>query len=164
MARPTKCCLATQEVTYLKLQWERDSHNPWWTKSKLQWTALSLPSNNKFAISWDQGGTMIHSKRHYHWCPFKGFYNPKIHWIKNCNKPFRTLKDQLSEELVLFHPEFTKPFIVQTSVSNTALGAVLSQEFGRREHPIFFLNKKFFFPWEVPYKSLRRRPCSEMGC
>lgn len=52
----------------------------------------------------------------------------KVQWSVECEKAFQDLKHQLTKELVLFHPDFAKPFVLQTDVSNVGLGAVLSQE------------------------------------
>ena len=41
-------------------------------------------------------------------------------------KAFQELKDILSTEPLLIHPDFSQPFIVACDASNTAIGAVLS--------------------------------------
>lgn len=43
------------------------------------------------------------------------------------NETFNTLKDKLSEKIVLKFPDFSKPFILTTDVSDTAKGGVLQQ-------------------------------------
>lgn len=40
---------------------------------------------------------------------------------------FQKIKKSLAEALVLAHPDFPKPFALQTDASNVALGAVLTQ-------------------------------------
>jgi len=42
-------------------------------------------------------------------------------------KSFESLKQRLCEELVLQHPDFSKPFILTTNVSGIAVGGILSQ-------------------------------------
>jgi len=41
----------------------------------------------------------------------------------------------------LKHPDSTKQFIAETDASNYAVGAILSQEFDGKLHPIAFLSK-----------------------
>jgi hypothetical protein len=45
----------------------------------------------------------------------------------------------------LVHPDFSKPFYMETNASNFALGAMLSQEGNeRRLHPVAFYSRKFY--------------------
>jgi hypothetical protein len=47
------------------------------------------------------------------------------------------LRRCLTEKPVLAHPDFARPFIVQTDYSSNAMGAVLSQRDNNgEEHPI----------------------------
>ena len=44
----------------------------------------------------------------------------------------------------LRNPDFSKPFLLQTDPSDYAIGAVLSQTFNNKEHPIAFLSRSCF--------------------
>ena len=52
----------------------------------------------------------------------------KYLWDDNCQNAFENLKERLSSAPILGHPDFTKPFILDTGASKDAIGAVLSQE------------------------------------
>ena len=56
---------------------------------------------------------------------------------------FQTLKAELIKNSVLYAPDFTKDFIVQTDASAVGARVVLSQVINGQEHPIVFLSKKF---------------------
>lgn len=48
-------------------------------------------------------------------------------WTASCPRAFETIKANLVAEPILLKPDFSKPFIIQTDWSPTALGAVLAQ-------------------------------------
>ena len=48
-------------------------------------------------------------------------------WSDGCNQSFKNLKAALMTTPVLRYPDFSKPFILFTDASLSALGAVLSQ-------------------------------------
>ena len=49
-------------------------------------------------------------------------------WDEDCDKAFEELKRHLTSEPLLGHPDFTKPFILETDASFQGLGAILSQK------------------------------------
>lgn len=49
-------------------------------------------------------------------------------WTTACRLAFEQIKSTLTSEPFLMRPDFTKPFIVETDWSPTALGAVLAQQ------------------------------------
>ncbi|GFQ78972.1 integrase_H2C2 domain-containing protein [Trichonephila clavata] len=67
----------------------------------------------------------------------------KIAWDEKCEKAFEELKSKLVSQPILFAPDFSKDFILQTDASEVGAGVVLSQRIGEEEHPIVFLSKKF---------------------
>ncbi|XP_075786849.1 uncharacterized protein LOC142829675 isoform X2 [Pelodiscus sinensis] len=79
----------------------------------------------------------------------------KVQWSADCEVAFRTLKDQLTKAPVLFHPDFSKPFLLQTDASERGLGAVLSQQAEGGEHPIVYLSRKLF-PREQNYATIEK--------
>ena len=62
-------------------------------------------------------------------------------WGKDQQKAFDKLKHLFTSAPILRNPDSNKPFIVETDASNFAVGAVLSQEFDGKLHPVAFLSK-----------------------
>ncbi len=62
-------------------------------------------------------------------------------WGKDQQKAFDKLKHLFTSAPILKNPDSNKPFIVETDASNFAIGAVLSQEFDGKLHPVAFLSK-----------------------
>ncbi|CEP03957.1 hypothetical protein PBRA_009537 [Plasmodiophora brassicae] len=64
-------------------------------------------------------------------------------WGEEESEAFRELRRRLSERPLLAHPDFSRPFILQTDWSNTAFGAILCQrdDVGH-EHPVAYMSKK----------------------
>ena len=59
-------------------------------------------------------------------------------WNQECQIAFETLKSKLVEAPILAHPDFTKPFILDTDASLDSIGGVLSQEIDGRERVIAY--------------------------
>jgi reverse transcriptase-like protein/integrase-like protein len=59
-------------------------------------------------------------------------------WTDEEQASFDTLKDLCSSYPVLWSPDWTKPFYMDTNASNFTLGAIISQEFNDKKHPITF--------------------------
>ena len=49
----------------------------------------------------------------------------KFNWTSDCSDAFDRLKHMLVTAPILAHPDYTKPFILDTDASNLAIGAVL---------------------------------------
>ena len=64
-----------------------------------------------------------------------------FNWESEHQEAFETLKKMFTSAPILRHADCTKPFIVETDASNFAIGAILSQEFDGKTHPIAFLSK-----------------------
>ena len=64
-------------------------------------------------------------------------------WESQHEEAMDRIRTLLTERPVLCHPDFTKPFIVQTDYSSAAIGAVLSQRDEQgHDHPIAYLSRK----------------------
>jgi hypothetical protein len=59
----------------------------------------------------------------------------------DCQNAFERLRHFLTTAPVFAHPDFTKPFILDTDASGTAIGAVLSQVQDGREKVIAFASR-----------------------
>jgi hypothetical protein len=69
----------------------------------------------------------------------------KLEWEPEAQKAFQDLKAIFTTTPILVHPDFSKPFNMETDASDFALGAVLSQEGdGRWFHPVVFYSRKFY--------------------
>ncbi|KAG8172413.1 hypothetical protein JTE90_014137, partial [Oedothorax gibbosus] len=65
----------------------------------------------------------------------------KIEWTEECEKAVKVLKQKLTDRPVLYAPDFTKEFIVQTDASDIGIGVVLAQK-GEKDldHPVLYLS------------------------
>ncbi|KAG8177024.1 hypothetical protein JTE90_029686 [Oedothorax gibbosus] len=67
-----------------------------------------------------------------------------VNWTSTCEDAFEELKKRLSERPVLYSPDFTASFIIQSDASNFGIGVVLSQiNQDSEEHPIMPLRLPF---------------------
>jgi hypothetical protein len=66
-------------------------------------------------------------------------YKDKLEWNAGTNQAFPNLKTAFTTAPILIHPDFSKPFFLESDVFDYALGAVLSQnrENGRLYHVAF---------------------------
>ncbi|KAJ1305577.1 hypothetical protein OPQ81_000577 [Rhizoctonia solani] len=63
-------------------------------------------------------------------------------WEKEQADAFQTIKEAISNESVLIHPDESKPYFLETDASGAAMGAVLSQRGGDGHlHPVAFMSK-----------------------
>lgn len=62
-------------------------------------------------------------------------------WTETQEKAFAELRDSLCKEPVLQHPDFTKPFIITTDASATAIGGVISQGAIGSDRPIAYASR-----------------------
>ena len=59
-------------------------------------------------------------------------------WTDIKQKAFDTIKQVISQEVLLTYPDFNKKFTIHTDASNLQLGAVISQD----NKPIAFYSRK----------------------
>lgn len=58
-----------------------------------------------------------------------------------CQNAFEELKEILTKEPILQHPDFSQPFLITTDASNSAIGAVLSQGRVGSDLPIAYISR-----------------------
>lgn len=68
---------------------------------------------------------------------------------------FKLLKKALCEDIIIHAPDFCKPFMLQMEASETATGAVLTQEDDELERPIAYASWKLL-PAETWYATVDR--------
>ncbi|KAJ1299367.1 hypothetical protein OPQ81_003763 [Rhizoctonia solani] len=70
-------------------------------------------------------------------------YQPFV-WEKQQARAFQAIKAAISKELVLIHPDKSKPYFLETDTSGAAMSAVLSQKGGDGcLHLVAFISKTF---------------------
>lgn len=67
----------------------------------------------------------------------------RFQWTPAADATFTDLRSRFLKAPVLIHPNFEKPFVVETDASNTATGGILSQTGGDGHlHPSAFRSSK----------------------
>lgn len=79
----------------------------------------------------------------------------RVRWAPCKQWAFKQLHNSLQGEPVLHNPDFTQPLIVQTDVSDTRIGAALSQEVKGEDRPILFISCKLQ-PAEQTYSMVEK--------
>jgi transposase InsO family protein len=67
----------------------------------------------------------------------------KFKWGEAQETAFRDIKEAMRQDLLLAHPDFSKPFILRTDASKVGMGACLSQITKKGEHIIACRSKTF---------------------
>jgi hypothetical protein len=68
----------------------------------------------------------------------------KLEWNAEADQAFETLKKAFTTAPILTHPDFQKPFFLETDASDFALGVILSQpDKDECLHPVAFHSRKF---------------------
>ena len=77
-------------------------------------------------------------------------------WDSECNRAFEKLKEFLCSTPVLWSPDFTREFVLQTDASDFGVGAVLSQfDDEGTDHPIAYFSRKLL-PREQRYSTVEK--------
>ena len=80
----------------------------------------------------------------------------EIEWTDACDTAFLEMKCHLASFPVLKSPDFSKPFILQTDVSDCSIGEVLSQISAKsEEHPVSYYSHKLL-PREECYATVEK--------
>nr|GFA65635.1 reverse transcriptase domain-containing protein [Tanacetum cinerariifolium] len=67
--------------------------------------------------------------------------NSPFIFLNECIQAFRTLKDKLTEALILIAPNWDQPFELMCDISDYAVGAVLGQRIEKHFRPIHYASK-----------------------
>ena len=66
----------------------------------------------------------------------------RFEWSNDQEESFQKIKEILSTEPLLIYPDFSQPFILTCDASNTAVGAILSQERDGDEQPVAYCSRQ----------------------
>src|SRR4029078_4010913 len=90
--------------------------------------------------------------------PLSRMTSPKVpfEWGEEQETSFQLLKDKMLSPPILAFPNLSRPFILATDASDTAIGAVLSQpDDDVLEHPVAFASR-LMLPRECRYSTTER--------
>ena len=65
----------------------------------------------------------------------------EFHWQSDQQEAFEILKCRLISPVLLKHPNFAEPFIIQTDASDEGIGAVLCQRYDGQEHVTQYISR-----------------------
>ena len=73
--------------------------------------------------------------------------NVKFEWTEECDKAFKTAKETLMRDPILYHPDPNTPWIIETDASKTAFLSMLLQPHThdgiKQEVPVTFISYNF---------------------
>lgn len=72
--------------------------------------------------------------------------NAQIIWNFEMDEAFRILEQNLTENPVLFAPNYAEEFIIQIDASYKGIGVIMAQRANGEEHPVIYLSRKFIPP------------------
>ena len=80
----------------------------------------------------------------------------QVVWSVECEKAFQELKNRLCSSPILYNPDFSRDFCLQTDASDRGCGAVLSQmDDDGFEHPVAYYSRKLL-PREQKYSAIEK--------
>lgn len=129
--QPNKCNFLQQEITYLGHKISEKGIEP--DEEKLKCVRdFPVPKNHKQVMSY-LGLVNYYRKFIPNFSkisrPINNLLkkNVKFDWSPECQNAFEILREKLLNPPILMMPDFSKPFIITTDASDTAIGAILSQ-------------------------------------
>lgn len=149
--KASKTSLATTSVAFLGNIVDKDGHHPDPAKVKAI-TAIELPQTAKKLQSTlgnfgyyrkfiKNYATKTHPLREKMASKWRKDKDGKAIWTDAERNAFFSIRDILSTEPVLAHPNWSLPFEVHTDASQEGLGAVLVQRINGREHAIMYASR-----------------------
>jgi hypothetical protein len=69
-------------------------------------------------------------------------HNYPFSWSEERQKAFDTIVAKFQSNVVLQHPKFDAPYLIDVDASDSGIGAVLSQVVDRNEKPLYFASRK----------------------
>jgi hypothetical protein len=71
-------------------------------------------------------------------------YKDKLEWSSGVDQAFQDLKTTFTTAQILIHPDFSKPFFLESDAFDYALLTILSKKRdNKRLHPVAFHSRKF---------------------
>lgn len=140
-----KCTFMAVEVEYLGHEVSRDGIRP--SRRNLEAVAEAKPPTNVTEVKAFVGLCNYYSRFIPRFAEKREPLlqltraNTKFVWGEQEHEAFEALKVALCSAPVLKHPDFSKPFIIQTDACAYGLGATLSQQYDDGVHPIAYIHK-----------------------
>ncbi|KYO45131.1 hypothetical protein Y1Q_0007420 [Alligator mississippiensis] len=147
-ANPQKCTLAKRETKYLGFLVGRGTIRPLADKVEM---VRNFPATQNCRQLRSFLGLTNYYRRFVPYfaeltaplmAALKGRRNGPVKWTEEMEQSFGKLKQALCEDVIMHVPNFRKTFILQTDASETAVGAVLTQEEEGIERPIVYASRK----------------------
>ncbi|GBM42313.1 hypothetical protein AVEN_235022-1 [Araneus ventricosus] len=66
----------------------------------------------------------------------------KINWTEECTRAFKGIKDKLSQQPILYAPDFNKSLYYKL-MRQTLVWVFSSKDDNDKEHPVLYLSKSF---------------------
>ena len=79
----------------------------------------------------------------------------RFYWNENCQRSFEDLKNRLIGAPILSHPNYDRPFVLDTDASNNSIAAVVSNLDSNTENPLAFASR-VLTRTEVNYSTTKR--------
>lgn len=139
-----KCRMLQQEVEYLGHIVSRDGVKP--QPDKVKAIKNSLPPSNARELKSFLGLASYYRK----FIPKFGDISKPLHsvaskdkfiWSDKQQSAWASLKNALSDSIILQYPDFQKAFILNTDASDTAVGGVLAQTYESVDKPLCYISR-----------------------
>ena len=147
MAKPKKCAIGRAEVRYLGYNLGNGQVRPLVDKTAAIATCprpktkkevrrfLGLAGYYRFIPAFSELTSPLTDLTR------KGASDP-VQWTELCQRVFERVKEALCGEPLLFTPNFSLPFNLQTDTSDQGLGAGLTQQVEGVDRPVLYISRK----------------------
>ncbi|KAL8583208.1 hypothetical protein ACOMHN_053721 [Nucella lapillus] len=147
-AKPSKCCLAFKELSFLGHQ---IGHGKMWPEEdKVEKLKKAEKPKSKKQVRAFLGLVGYYRKLVLNFAEIarpltdltkKGKFD-KVEWTEECEKSFVELKEKLTSKPIVVLPDKEKQYVLRTDASDSGLGAVLLQETEGDLQPVAYASKK----------------------